>query len=312
MRGLPTSRGTPASVHRLGSLPLRRRAAAPGKSTQPTPATCRPPALVCDCEYLITQPPVGQGDQRAWQEMTDGRGPPPKGKGHPRREDPGTRRPSAERQLGPTGGNRIRSSRGRPRRAATVVETLRRGPGPRPRGPSRNMLPRRLWVSLDLRLTGTARPIGKPRVNSAPGIAVKSAAQPRPGWTSPSPAADWYSESFVRFYLPARSVRVKTRKRGVLFFHGAARARGVPFFSAEPAVSAPWVLASFVDGIELVDPPLAPVVPGEPPVDGVRCVVSLLGVVAAGPPDVELPPADEPLLCATARELARVKAAASK
>jgi hypothetical protein len=85
-----------------------------------------------------------------------------------------------------------------------------------------------------------------------------------------------------------------------------------PFFSAEPAVSAPWVLASFVDGIELVDPPLAPVVLGEPPVDGVRCVVSLLGVVAAGPPDVELPPADEPLLCATARELARVKAAANK
>ena len=75
MRGSPTSRGTPASVRRSGSLPLRRRAAAPGKSTRPTPATCRPPALVCDCEYLITH------DQRAWQEMTDGRGPPPKGKG---------------------------------------------------------------------------------------------------------------------------------------------------------------------------------------------------------------------------------------
>ena len=53
--------------------------------------------------------------------------------------------------------------------------------------------------------------------------------------------------------------------------------------------------------------------PETPPVDGVRCVESLLGLVAAGPPDVELPPADEPLLvCATARELARVKAAASK
>jgi hypothetical protein len=46
--------------------------------------------------------------------------------------------------------------------------------------------------------------------------------------------------------------------------------------------------------------------------DGV-CVVSLLGLVAAGPPDVELPPADEPaLVCATAKELARVKAAANK
>jgi hypothetical protein len=85
-----------------------------------------------------------------------------------------------------------------------------------------------------------------------------------------------------------------------------------PFFSAEPAVPAPWVLASFVDGIELVEPPLAPVVPELPPVDGVCCVVSLLGLAAAGPPDVELPHADEPLLCATAREVARVKAAASK
>ena len=86
-----------------------------------------------------------------------------------------------------------------------------------------------------------------------------------------------------------------------------------PFFSAEPAVLAPWVLASFVDGIELVELPLAPVALGEPPVDGVCCVESLLGLVAAGPPDVELPPADEPaLVCATARELARVKAAANK
>jgi hypothetical protein len=73
------------------------------------------------------------------------------------------------------------------------------------------------------------------------------------------------------------------------------------------------VLASFADGIELVEPPLAPVVPVLPPVDGVCCVVSLLGLVAAGPPEVELPPADEPpLLCATARELARVQTAASK
>jgi hypothetical protein len=58
-----------------------------------------------------------------------------------------------------------------------------------------------------------------------------------------------------------------------------------PFFSAEPAVPAPWELASFVDGIELVEPPLAPVVPELPPVDGVCCVVSLLGLAAAGPPD---------------------------
>ena len=128
MRGSPTSRGTPASVRRSGSLPLRRRAAAPGKSTRPTPATCRPPALVCDCEYLITH------DQRAWQEMTDGRGPPPKGKGHPRREDPGTRRPSAEGQLGPTGGNRIRASRGRPRDARP---RLFENSAEEPAGPSR-------------------------------------------------------------------------------------------------------------------------------------------------------------------------------
>jgi len=75
---------------------------------------------------------------------------------------------------------------------------------------------------------------------------------------------------------------------------------------------APWALASFADGIELVELPLAPVVPEAPPVDGV-CAVSLLGLVAAGPPDVELPPADEPaLVCATAKELARVKAAANK
>ena len=86
-----------------------------------------------------------------------------------------------------------------------------------------------------------------------------------------------------------------------------------PFFSAEPAVPAPWVLASFADGIELVELPLAPVVLEEPPVDGVCCVVSLLGLIAAGPPDVELPPADEPaLVCAIAKELARVKAAANK
>ena len=86
-----------------------------------------------------------------------------------------------------------------------------------------------------------------------------------------------------------------------------------PFFSAEPAVSAPWVLASFADGIDLVELPLAPAVPEAPPVDGVCCVVSLLGLVAAGPPDVELPPADEPaLVCTTAKELARVKAAANK
>ena len=72
------------------------------------------------------------------------------------------------------------------------------------------------------------------------------------------------------------------------------------------------MLASFADGIELVELLLAPVVPEAPPVDGVCCVVSLLGLVAAGPPEVELPPADEPALCATARELASVKAAASK
>ena len=57
-----------------------------------------------------------------------------------------------------------------------------------------------------------------------------------------------------------------------------------PFFSAAPAVPAPWVLASFADGIELVELPLAPVVPEAPPVAGVCCVVSLLGLVAAGPP----------------------------
>jgi hypothetical protein len=87
-----------------------------------------------------------------------------------------------------------------------------------------------------------------------------------------------------------------------------------PFFSAEPAVPAPWVLASFADGIELVELPVVASVPLEPPpVAGVCCVVSLLGLVAAGPPDVELPPADvPPLLWASAREFATVKAAASK
>jgi hypothetical protein len=70
------------------------------------------------------------------------------------------------------------------------------------------------------------------------------------------------------------------------------------------------VLASFAVGIELAEPPLAPVVPEPPLADGVCCVVSLLGLVAAGPPEVELPPAEEPpLVCATAKELARAKAA---
>jgi hypothetical protein len=74
------------------------------------------------------------------------------------------------------------------------------------------------------------------------------------------------------------------------------------------------VLASFDVGIELDELPLvAPVVLEPPPVAGACWVVSLLGLVAAGPPDVELPPAEEPpLVCAIARELASVKTAASK
>jgi len=44
------------------------------------------------------------------------------------------------------------------------------------------------------------------------------------------------------------------------------------------AVPAPWVLASFADGIELVELPVVASVPLEPPpVAGVCCVVSLLG-----------------------------------
>jgi hypothetical protein len=106
--------------------------------------------------------------------------------------------------------------------------------------------------------------------------------------------------------IPAGKIARKLRQ--FYFFMVPPGLVASPFFSAEPAVSAPWVLASFPDGIELVELPLAPVVPETPPVDGVRCVVSLLGLVAAGPPDVELPPADEPaLVCATAKELARVK-----
>lgn len=77
---------------------------------------------------------------------------------------------------------------------------------------------------------------------------------------------------------------------------------------------APWVLASFDVGIELDELPLVAPALWEPaPVAGVCWVVSLLGLVAAGPPDVELPPAEvPPLLCAIARELARVKMAANK
>ena len=58
-----------------------------------------------------------------------------------------------------------------------------------------------------------------------------------------------------------------------------------PFFSADPAVPAPCVLAS-LDGIELAEVPVVvPMLPELPPVAGVCCVVSLLGLVAAGPPD---------------------------
>ena len=98
-----------------------------------------------------------------------------------------------------------------------------------------------------------------------------------------------------RARLPRRSVRLlgsrfKNQKdcTGALyyFFIVPPGLAASPFFSAEPAVPAPWVLASFADGIELVELPLAPVVLEEPPVDGVCCVVSLLGLIAAGPPDV--------------------------
>ena len=84
-----------------------------------------------------------------------------------------------------------------------------------------------------------------------------------------------------------------------------------PFFSAGPATGAPWVLASFADGMEVpvvgapsfmaAPPPPAVVLPSmEPP------VVVLL---AAGPPALELPPAVL-LVCASANVLESANAVA--
>ena len=190
MCGSPTSSGTPASVRRLGSLPLRRRAAAPGKSTRPTSATCGPSALVCDCDYPITQPPVGQGDQRAWQEMPTA-GSPAKGKGHPEEKTPALavhrQRGSSDRQAA-TGSDRAEEDPdARPRLSRPFAEDPAPAQGPQPKHAS----PKAVGVPRSPPDRHRPRPIGKPRVNSARGIAVKSAAQPRPGWTSPSPAADW-------------------------------------------------------------------------------------------------------------------------
>ena len=51
---------------------------------------------------------------------------------------------------------------------------------------------------------------------------------------------------------PANRSR-KEREREYYFFMVPPGLVASPFFSAEPAVSAPWVLASFADGIELVE-----------------------------------------------------------
>jgi hypothetical protein len=87
-----------------------------------------------------------------------------------------------------------------------------------------------------------------------------------------------------------------------------------PFFSAEPAVPAPWLLASLAEGMEL--PVVAPVAlffifvppPAVVPPSMDSPVVVLL---AAGPPACEFPPAVLLLLCASASVLERASAAAS-
>jgi hypothetical protein len=86
-----------------------------------------------------------------------------------------------------------------------------------------------------------------------------------------------------------------------------------PLFSAEPAVPAPWVLASFEDGIEVpVDAPVVPFFIALPPAEVVLPFMEspVVVLLAAGPPAAELPPAVFPLFCAKASALESTKAVA--
>src|SRR5262245_38004559 len=90
-----------------------------------------------------------------------------------------------------------------------------------------------------------------------------------------------------------------------------------PFFSADPAVPAPCVLASLPDG---GDEPIGawPVVPFFIALPRWLSVVApfiespVVVLLAAGPPAVELPPAVFPADCASANELVKANAVASK
>jgi hypothetical protein len=114
-----------------------------------------------------------------------------------------------------------------------------------------------------------------------------------------------------------KEIRAALRRRIVRQFYFFIVPPGVvasPFFSAEPAVAAPWLLASLAEGIEL--PVVAPVAlffivvppPAVVPPSMESPVVVLL---AAGPPACEFPPAVLLLVCASASVLERASAAAS-
>jgi hypothetical protein len=87
----------------------------------------------------------------------------------------------------------------------------------------------------------------------------------------------------------------------------------LPVFSAEPAVDAPWLLASPADGAVL--PVVVPVDPffmaAPPPVVLPFIDSPVVVLLAAGPPAAELPPAVLPPLCAKAAVPESAKAVAS-
>jgi hypothetical protein len=66
-----------------------------------------------------------------------------------------------------------------------------------------------------------------------------------------------------------------------------------PFFSADPAIGAPWVLASFAEGMELpVVVPVAPFFIAVPPLVVLPFIESpVVVLLAAGPPALLSPPA---------------------
>jgi hypothetical protein len=87
----------------------------------------------------------------------------------------------------------------------------------------------------------------------------------------------------------------------------------LPLFSADPATGAPWVLASFADGMEL--PVVAPVAPFCMPVPPPPVVLPFMEppvvvLLAAGPPALESPPAVL-LVCANASVVESASAVAS-